>query len=183
MSNTALSPETQLNIRQFFRSHAILNVSLSANSCINNRNTVTDVFILCAGAQGDDFTVTFKLQQDCADICESLTRIEIEPVVKVTFTDKAQALEASVREELVNQFLNSVHRRVKEAKKEQEIQSIKYLGNTFELNKKTLFKVISDDGNGHLGIEILGNPPTQALKLSAHGLLDGLYTGHIRQVR
>ncbi|MEE8056499.1 MAG: hypothetical protein V3T17_01500 [Pseudomonadales bacterium] len=182
MPNTAITRETQLNIRQFFRAHSIKALTLGANTCINNRNTVTDVLVLCVSKQGDDYTVAFKLQTDCADICKFLLKIESGPEVRLTFTETALVLEAEEREALVNQFLKSIDIRVKETKKEQEIQSIKYLGNVFELNKKTVFKVISDDGDGHLGIELLGNPLSQALKLSSHGLLDGLYRGIIRQI-
>lgn len=182
MSNSPLTPEIQINIRQFFRAHNIKALTLGASTCINNRNTVTDVFVLCISQQGDDYTVTFKLQTDCADICNLLIKIESEPHARIAFTDACLDLDVEERETRVKSFLKSIDGRVKEAKKEQEIQSIKFLGNTFELNKKTVFKVISDDGSGHLGIEIAGNSATQDLKLSSHGLLDGLYMGAICQV-
>jgi hypothetical protein len=179
---TLLRPETERGIRQFFAGLSIKTITLGANTCINNRNPVTDVRVLCTGESCAEFTVSFKLQTACADICQFLEKIEAEREVRVVFTQAALELETQNREALLDRFFRTIDRRIGEAKKEQEIQSIRYLGNTFELNKKTVFKVISDDGEGHLGIEILGNPLPQDLKLSSHGLLDGLYSGSIRQL-
>lgn len=182
MPETSLSPEIRRSIEQFFRAHALKRIDLSPSTDINGRNTVTDVAASCRSQQGGDYSINFKLQADAADISEFLVRMAVTPEVAVVFTEAGLALAAAGRAALLQRFLHSVDRRIREAKKEQEIQSIQYLGNTFELNKQTVFTVISDDGEGHLGIEILGKPPSQPLKLSAHGLLDGLYMGIIRQL-
>ena len=74
------------HIRQFFAELSIKTISLGANTCINNRNPVTDVFVLCLSKQGSEFKVSFKLQTVCADICNYLLKIENAQEVHVAFT-------------------------------------------------------------------------------------------------
>ena len=183
MSNPMLSPDVIRDVHQFFTALSIRTITLGANTCIKNREPVTDVIVQCVSDGGSEYTVSFKLQTICADMFRYLMKIETAQEIKVTFTQAALDMATEERQTLLDRFLRTINHRIRAAKKEQEIQSIKYLGNTFELNKKTVFKVTSDDGEGHLGIEILGNPVSQELKLSSHDLLDGLYSGAIRQLQ
>ena len=79
-------------------------------------------------------------------------------------------------------FIEIIRDRVKSAQKEQSVQNITYVGNTFILNNSTKFKVLSDEGEGRLKIEVLTkDKPLDAL-LTASGLLDGLYLGSIKLI-
>jgi hypothetical protein len=182
MDSDLIGPSIVNEIDRLLGSLRVKRIRLGENTGINGRHMITDVFVLCESDKGADYNISFKLLSICADISQHISTIEMIPEITVQFTDTALAMSVEEREQLLDRFLSTVGRRIREAKKEQEIQSIQYLGNTFELNKKTVFKVISDDGEGHLGIEILGSPDTGELKLSAHGLLDGLYSGFIREL-
>lgn len=182
------SETTLLNARQLFKQHTIKRLDIGVTTGIDKTKVVSDIKVLCTSEAGVDYTVFFKLQEQCADICRYLQSTVFDPSaddggILFELTEAAQQLDADELEQHLNRFFNFIDPRVKEAKKEQEIQSIEFVGNTFILNNRTVFKVLSDDGEGHLTIDILkGNQAIQDLKLSSHGLLDGLYVGAIKQV-
>lgn len=111
-----------------------------------------------------------------------MKNITAKPTLSLELTDDGSELDEEQLDKLVQKFLKLIKTRVEKAKQEQDVQSIRFVGNTFVLNKSTTFKVLSDDGDGRLNIEILGGDGLQDVMMSAHGLLDGLYTGFIELV-
>ena len=126
------------------------------------------------------FTVSFKLQGKDSDIGLYLNEINTVEGLTLDFKKEAGSLTQQTLESYLEQFINVVSTRLTEAKKEQEIQSIVFVGNRFSLNNQTTFKVLSDDGEGRLAIELEGDSNHEDLKLSSHGLMDGLYMGSIK---
>ena len=86
----------------------------------------------------------------------------------------------------MDQLIAAISSRVAKIHKEQSILHIQPVGKTFLLMDKTRFDVLTDDGEGQLSIRIyrdggindLGNEAG----LAANDLLDGLYSGIIREV-
>lgn len=66
--------------------------------------------------------------------------------------------------------------------KEQSILHIQPVGKTFLLMDKTRFDVLADDGEGQLSIRIYREGEVSEAGLAANDLLDGLYSGIIREV-
>ncbi|MFT7460337.1 MAG: hypothetical protein ACI909_003025 [Planctomycetota bacterium] len=127
-----------------------------------------------------DYSVEFKLQQECADISQYLKVINTEPEFTVELSQLSDNTDTDVLNNKLQIFIELIRDRIKSAQKEQTVQNISYVGNTFILNNSTKFKVLSDEGDGRLNIEILTKDlPLDAL-LTASGLLDGLYLGSIK---
>ena len=97
MSDTALSQDIKHKISELFHSLSVKNITLGANTCINNRRPVTDVFVLCVKEPSSEFTVSFKLQTICADAHEFFSTIEAVPDVRVVFRQAALDLNSEER--------------------------------------------------------------------------------------
>ena len=108
--------------------------------------------------------------------------ISVDPQTKVELSNEAKGLEVDFINQQICDFLKNITERVKSARKEEKVQNIKYVGNTFILNNATVFKVLSDEGEGRLNIEVLSEVQPMDAVLTASGMLDGLYLGSIRLV-
>lgn len=179
------SDRTLALIKNFLKQFQVGRMSVRKTSGIDDQ-TVADVSLLCLGDNSthckEDYQVSFKLQGRDVEICDYLICVEACNEFEVSFSDKASSGDAALLHEKIKRFLTTISPRVREAQKEQEIQCIPFVDNTFVLYGKTTFKVLSDDGEGNLAIDILGELTNQELKMSSHGLLDGLYTGAIKEV-
>lgn len=181
----SLSTQTESMLAQFLSGYGIQSIEIEKNVNFNNDREVSDIILNSTNEVNgvdEDYRVSFKLQEEGADTHQFLSGIKATPSLAVELTDQGRELEAEEQERRLKQFLSLIKTRVEKAKQEQEVQSIKFVGNTFILNKSTTFKVLADDGEGKLDIEILSGEGLQEAMLSAHGLLDGLYTGFIELV-
>lgn len=119
------------------------------------------------------YVVQFKLQGQEARLGSKLSRLKADGTVIA----KASAGSAALENEL-EEFFKSIEGRLRRIRHEEDVQKIKYLGNTFSLNGKTVFDVISNE-NGKLTIEIHKGHERKKAMLLASSLLDGLYDGSV----
>lgn len=179
-----LSAPTEAAVARFLASNGIQSIEINRNVNFKNDREISDVVLHNSHdvqGQTSNYRVAFKLQEAGADSYQFFSRITAQPLA-IAFTDQGQQLEPQERERRIQEFLALIKTRAEKARQEQEVQSIKFVGNTFILNRSTTFKVLADDGEGRLDIEILSGEGLQEAMLSAHGLLDGLYTGFIELV-
>ncbi|NKB37137.1 MAG: hypothetical protein GKR93_08180 [Gammaproteobacteria bacterium] len=178
-----LDEETTEVISRFFRRYEIRSLAVSKGLGITNQTEISDItmhLINDAAKPESDYLVEFKLQRECADIHHYLKSIQSEPTFSIELDSALSKKESQSIKEKLNSFVDLIRERVKSALKEQQVQNITYVGNTFILNNSTKFKVLSDEGEGRLNIEVLTkDKPLDAL-LTASGLLDGLYLGSIK---
>ena len=169
----------------FFTQFKILSMKIDKGLGVTNSIEISDInfqFIEDRAEESLDYSVEFKLQQESADICQYLKAIITEPEFSVELTSLSNRTDAEILNNKLQTFIELIRERIKSAQKEQIVQNISYVGNTFILNNSTKFKVLSDEGEGRLNIEILTKDlPLDAL-LTASGLLDGLYLGSIKLI-
>ncbi len=184
MSNeNMLNNPVQSMLTKFMESYDIQSIEVNKNLNFNHNKAVSDILVNSrSGSDGEakDYSVRFKLQEQGADTYQFLR--QIGPGQQIQLGEQGELLEPKDRDQMIKDFLALIKVRVEKAKQEQDVQSIRFVGNTFVLNKATTFRVLSDDGDGRLNIEILSGEGLQEAMLSAHGLLDGLYTGFIELV-
>jgi len=181
---TPLSVSVSVELSRFLTSNGIESIEINRNVNFNNNREISDVILHNAHeVQGrkTSYRVSFKLQEAGADSYRLFSAMSAQPLA-ITFTESALQLPPEELERRVLEFLALIKTRAEKAKQEQEVQSIQFVGNTFILNRSTTFKVLADDGAGRLDIEIINGDGLQEAMLSAHGLLDGLYTGFIELV-
>ena len=180
-----VSAETRGLIESFFRRNEIRSLTVERDEGITSSIEISNINILLerdAREQDSEYVVDFKLQFESSDIFRYLKSISIEPGTSVELTGEAQDMDADYVNLQVREFLENINERVKSARKEEKVQNIKYVGNTFILNNATVFKVLSDEGEGRLNIEVLSEVQPMDAVLTASGLLDGLYLGSIKLV-
>lgn len=183
--STRLSALTESLLTKFLERYGIQSIDIKKNLNFSNDREISEVVLKnCLEVNGatEDYLVNFKLQEEGADTVQYLRRIIAKPDLVIELTEQGHEMEVAELEKRLQNFLSLIKTRVEKAKQEQEVQSIRFVGNTFVLNKSTTFRVLADDGEGRLDIEILGGDGLQELMFSAHGLLDGLYTGFIELV-
>ena len=181
----SLSTLTESLLMKFLERYGIESIDIEKNVNFRNDREISEVVLtnsLQVNCVTETYLVRFKLQEEGADTCQYLVRMIAKPQFKIEFTEQARTIATDELEKRLLNFLALIKTRVEKAKQEQEVQSIRFVGNTFMLNKSTTFRVLADDGEGRLDIEILGGDGLQELMFSAHGLLDGLYTGFIELV-
>ena len=186
MNNPAnLNENRQSMVSDFFERYEIRSISIEKGLGITNSTEISDINMLFIKEQTDqslDYSVEFKLQRECADISQYIKAINTGPEFTIELTQGANNIDPQVLNDKLQNFIEAIRDRVKSALKEQTVQNISYVGNTFILNNSTKFKVLSDEGEGRLNIEVLTkDKPLDAL-LTASGLLDGLYLGSIKLV-
>ena len=178
-----VSEETQGLIESFFRRNDIQSLSVDRDEGITSNIQISNINILLTRDDKDqdsEYIVDFKLQFESSDIYRYLKSISVDPQAKVELSNEAKGLEVDFINQQICDFLKNITERVKSARKEEKVQNIKYVGNTFILNNATVFKVLSDEGEGRLNIEVLSEVQPMDAVLTASGLLDGLYLGSIR---
>lgn len=182
-NGNGLTSVTESVLKDFFTRFDVRSIEINKNLNFNSDREVSDVQVNSrheVEGQSRDYCISFKLQDQGADLHRYIRSIEADALVG--FTDQGDELQPEEKNRLVQHFIGLIKGRVEKAKQEQDVQSIRFVGNTFILNKSTTFKVLSDDGDGRLNIEIISGEGLQEALLSAHGLLDGLYTGFIELV-
>jgi len=171
----------KLQWSSFMRNNDVSRITTNNNVDIGGQ-AISDINIYCINEEYGDYKVSFKLGDDCAEICKYLIGVSSQPSFAIELSQQGHECDESQLKSLFDKFIKLIKPRLKEAQKEQEIQSIEFVGNTFILNNHTIFTVLTDDGEGRLTIDIIGskNDEQQPLILSSHGLLDSLYLGSIK---
>lgn len=179
-----ISSACQLNFRQLVKKYNIQRIHAELGFGVVKTTQITDLQINCLNDALDpmsQYKVSFKLQGSDSDIGRYLSSVSAVNGLEVNFFQQASTLTSDQIESQLKNFINNIAERLAEAKKEQKIQSIVFVGNRFTINNQSTFKVLSDDGEGKLAIELEGDSSIhEGLKLSSHGLMDGLYMGSIK---
>jgi len=144
-------------------------------------------FIPAEGSGSDQYQVAFKLlaqagDDGAADSHLFLRSIGAPPACKLELTPAGQSLSAKQLELRIDQLISALSTRVAKIHKEQSILHIQPVGKTFLLMDKTRFDVLADDGEGQLNIRIYREGEVNEAGLAANDLLDGLYSGIIKEV-
>lgn len=173
-------------ISSFFEDYEIKTLEISEAMSLAG-DTVSEVKILFINDNDEssrDYSVKFKLLDESKDIHRYISKFLPEPNLSIEISKQADELSEQDLDALIRKFLQDITTRVKKIRKEESVQSITYVGNTFTLYKTTTFKVLSDDGEGRLEIEILSKDKgLQEASMTSHSLLDGLYLGSIELVK
>ncbi len=178
------SANTQQVIRDFVNHYKVISLDAVESIGISDTDPISHLTLMClheGDTESHEYKVDFKLTEQHKDIYQYLSRLATKPALDIVLASKAAELDENMLGLTLRSFFKFIEPRMTKAQQEEDIQSIPFVGNTFVLNRKTTFKVVADDGEGHLDIEIIGNPPEAELKLSAHGLMDGLYSGMIKE--
>ena len=179
-----INKNTEELLSRFFRRYDIRSLEVRKGLGITNLTEISDITMHLVKDRSnpeEDYLVEFKLQRECADIHLYLESIQTEPAFDIKLAAVDESLAQALDEQLLA-FIELIRERVKSALKEQQVQNITYVGNTFILNNSTRFKVLSDEGEGRLNIEVLTKDKPLDAMLTASGLLDGLYLGSIKLV-
>jgi hypothetical protein len=183
MNDTRVPDEPTRNLLgEFFEKYRVLGIGVSASGDIRNAE-VSEVevrFASEADTAKQAYHVSFKLLNAASDSHRYLSAIEHGPDgFAVRLTQDGRELGPDAMAGKVRALLDAIEDRVAKVHREQSIMGIQPVGKTFLLNNKTRFKVISDDGEGHLRIELLDREGDNTASLLANDLLDGLYVGLI----
>ncbi len=176
--------ELQLRASKLFADYSLRSLSLSRGTDISGQE-VSDVEIRLAtdiDDPGSDHRVSFKVLDRGADSHRYISSVVVQPRLELSLTDEGRRLSTEDVSAKALRFIDSIDTRVAKIHQEQSILSTQPVGKTFELNHKTRFTVLADDGAGHLTISIQGKDGEQQAKLAANDLLDGLYAGFIVQL-
>lgn len=187
MNNKPSLHETTLRVVETFcRRYEIRSLKVEKGQGITGSVEISDVtLILLKDAENNDeqeHIIEFKLQRESAGIFRYLVSIATEPELRIELGEAATRLDEQALNGCVQDFIGVITPRVKSALKEERVQNIRYVGNTFVLNNSTVFRVLSDEGEGRLNIEVLSEGQPMDAVLTASGLLDGLYLGSIQLV-
>ncbi|MBT7953226.1 MAG: hypothetical protein HN764_16475 [Gammaproteobacteria bacterium] len=178
-----LNEKTLTIVSDYFGRNELRSMTIKKGMGITKNTEISDVdliFIKDQENQDLDYSVKFKLQTVCADLFRYIKAINTSPGFSVELADGSENIKEDILNDKLMALIEIIRDRVKSAQKEQKVQSISFVGNTFILNNSTKFKVLSDDGEGRLNIEILSKDLPMDALLTASGLLDGLYLGSIK---
>ncbi len=177
-----LDPVTHSRVRDFFAKYQIRSIAISTGADISNA-AVSQVEISFYNESDHDasaYVVSFKLLGTASDSHCFLQSIGLrQSKLQVVVAQAGRDLGSNAMASKLRAFMTAIESRVAKIYREQSIMGIKPLGKTFVLNNKTRFKVIADNGEGQLSIELLDKDDEREASLAANDLLDGLYVGLI----
>ena len=180
-----ITADTQQLVTSFFRRNEIRSLEVEQGEGITAGIEISNVNLMLIKEHDRpdlDYMVDFKLQSESSDIFRYLKAIHTEPETSIDLAEDTGQSDDQLVNQQLRDFIRNISDRVKSARKEETVQNIKYVGNTFILNNATVFKVLSDEGEGRLTIEVLSEAQPMDAVLTASGLLDGLYLGSIKLV-
>ncbi len=177
-----LDPATQALVRGFFENYRIRSIGISTGVDIRN-DEISQVeinFLSDADIDAAGYVVSFKLLDKASDAHQYLRGIGGQlSDIRVKLTDETRGMGSNAIAGKVRDFIAAIRERVGKIHKEQSILGTRPVGKIFVLNNKTRFKVLADDGEGQLSIEIMDTEGGREARLGANDLLDGLYVGLI----
>jgi hypothetical protein len=178
-----LDEKTKSVVSDYLLGNEIRSISIKKGVGITKNSEISDVdiiFITDKNDQSQDYSIKFKLQTECSDICRYIKSIVTTPNFAIEPAEYREKIQIEQFNMKILSLIEIIRERVKSAQKEQKVQNISYVGNTFVLNNSIKFKVLSDDGDGRLNIKVLTKDLPMDALLTASGLLDGLYIGSIK---
>ena len=178
----ALDPASHALMRGFFEDYRIRSIGISTGVDIRN-DEISQVEINFSRDADNDaagYVVSFKLLDKASDAHRYLRGIG-GPLsdIRVKLTEETRSMGSNAIAGKVRDFIAAIRERVEKIHKEQSILGTQPVGKIFILNNKTRFKVLADDGEGQLSIEIMDKEGKREARLGANDLLDGLYVGLI----
>jgi hypothetical protein len=183
---TILNAKTTSLIADFLKRYEIRSMHIDRGLGITNSTEISNINIMFIKVEADeslDYSVQFKLQSCCADSFQYLKSIKAGAEPGIELNSRLTTKDSETVNYKLQSFIDLIRERVISAQKEEKVQNISYVGNIFILNNSTKFKVLSDEGEGRLNIELLSTDKPLDAMLTASGLLDGLYLGSIKLVR
>jgi hypothetical protein len=177
-----------MKLAQFFAQYRLDSLKITPDTDISGKPvTLVDIrFVPAEGSGSDQYQVAFKLLADATnsgaeDSHLFLRAIGSPPECALELTPAGQSLSAEQLQQRIDRLINALSSRVAKIHKEQSILHIQPVGKTFLLMDKTRFDVLADDGEGQLSIRIYRDGEVSEAGLAANDLLDGLYSGIIKE--
>jgi hypothetical protein len=184
--NDAIAPDpaTHALLQVFFRDYRIRSIEISPGADIRKAviSQVEINFFRVTDDEAGTYVVSFKLLDKASDAHRYLREIggQLEDF-RVQPTTEARGMGSDAIAGKIHDFIAAIRERVKKIHKEQSILGIQPVGRIFVLNNRTRFKVLADDGEGQLRIEIMDSEGGREARMGANDLLDGLYVGLISE--
>ena len=178
-----------MKLEHFFEQYRLDSLRITPDTDIGGKPvSLVDIrFTPAEGSGAERYQVAFKLleqvgESGAADSHQFLRAIGPPPACALELTPEGQALSAEQLQQRVGQLIAAISTRVAKIHKEQSILHIQPVGKTFLLMDKTRFDVLADDGEGQLNIRVYREGDITEAGLAANDLLDGLYSGIIKEV-
>ena len=178
-----------MKLARFFEQYRLDSLRVTQDTDIRGKPvSLVDIgFAPTQGSDSDRYQVAFKLLEQtagngAADSHQFLRAIGPPPACTLELTPAGQSLSAEQLQQRMDQLIAAISSRVAKIHKEQSILHIQPVGKTFLLMDKTRFDVLTDDGEGQLSIRIYREGEVSEAGLAANDLLDGLYSGIIREM-
>jgi len=183
-----------MKLEHFFEQYRLDSLRITPDTDIGGKPvSLVDIhFIPAQGSGSDQYQVAFKLldqagkdgagDEGAADSHLFLRAIGRPPECRLELTTAGQSLGGEQLQERIDRLISALSTRVAKIHKEQSILHIQPVGKTFLLMDKTRFDVLADDGEGQLSIRIYRDGEVNEAGLAANDLLDGLYSGIIKEV-
>ena len=173
-----------MSLANFFDRYRLDWLGITPNTDISGKPvSLVDIhFKPAAGSATGSYQVAFKLLDQAADTHQYLRAIGAPPDFSLELTANGKSLSETQLRDRIRHLLIALEQRVAKIHKEQSILHIKPVGKNFLLMDKTRFEVLADDGQGQLSIRVNRKEGVKEAGLGANDLLDGLYSGIIKEV-
>jgi plasmid maintenance system killer protein len=173
-----------MKLARFFGQYRLDSLTIAPDTDIRGKpvSLVEIRFVPAQGSGSERYQVAFKLLDQAADSHLFLHAIGSPPECELELTPAGQSLSAEQLQQRIDQLLAAISTRVAKIHKEQSILHIQPVGKTFLLMDKTRLEVLADDGEGQLSIRVHRDGDINEAGLAANDLLDGLYSGIIKEV-
>jgi plasmid maintenance system killer protein len=178
-----------MKLAQFFDQYRLDSLRITPDTDIRGKPvSLVDIhFVPAEGSGSDRYQVAFKLLADATnsgaeDSHLFLRAIGSLPECALELTPAGESLSREQLQQRIDRLINALSSRVAKIHKEQSILHIQPVGKTFLLMDKTRFEVLADDGEGQLSIRIYREGEVNEAGLAANDLLDGLYSGIIKEI-
>jgi len=179
---------SNMKLARFFEQYRLDSLRVTQDTDISGKPvSLVDIrFVPAEGSGSDQYQVAFKLlDQDgdkgAADSHLFLRAIGPPPECALELTPAGASLSNEQLQARIDGLIHALSSRVAKIHKEQSILHIQPVGRTFMLMDKTRFDVLADDGEGQLSIRIYREGEVSEAGLAANDLLDGLYSGIIKE--
>ena len=177
--------QTRRQVAAFMRRYRLDGIRLRRDTGDQAGIPVCDVVLRFADkdkADKDAAAAVFRLWREQADFYGILAALEAGAEPVITLGPRAEALTEEEINRRIPAFLDTIEKRVAQVDREEKIQRIVFQGNRFIINNSIVIRVIHDDGEGKLDIEIVKGKEKQQAGMRTNDLMDGLYLGTIKEL-